>query len=74
MKFENILFESGHPDAEVRLIDFGLSTLLANHQDYRAGKGGTTYVMAPEALQGDYSSKSDMWSVGVIAFMLLLGQ
>ncbi len=68
------MFESGHPDAEIKLIDFGLSTHLANRQDHRTAKGGTAYVMAPEALQGNYSLKSDMWSVGVIAFMLLLGQ
>lgn len=32
---------------------------------------GTVYTMAPELLAGDYNSKVDVWSVGVIAFMLL---
>jgi calcium-dependent protein kinase len=32
---------------------------------------GTIYTMAPQVLQGIYSSKADLWSVGVIAYMLL---
>ena len=74
VKFENILFESGYPDAEIKLIDFGLSRHFARGKDQRTGYGGSLYVMAPEVLQGKYNPKSDIWSVGVIAYMLLSGR
>lgn len=35
---------------------------------------GTIYTMAPQVLQGIYTSKADLWSVGVICFMLLSSQ
>jgi calcium-dependent protein kinase len=35
---------------------------------------GTIYTMAPQVLQGIYTSKADLWSVGVISFMLLSSQ
>eukprot|EP00590_Aulacoseira_subarctica_P010604 CAMPEP_0172415214 /NCGR_PEP_ID=MMETSP1064-20121228/1683_1 /TAXON_ID=202472 /ORGANISM="Aulacoseira subarctica , Strain CCAP 1002/5" /LENGTH=548 /DNA_ID=CAMNT_0013152127 /DNA_START=66 /DNA_END=1712 /DNA_ORIENTATION=+ len=71
LKFENILFDSEHPDAEIKLIDFGLSRHFSRGQDQRTGKGGTVYAMAPEVLNGTYDPKADIWSIGVIAYMLL---
>jgi serine/threonine protein kinase len=45
LKFENILFESGHPDAEIKLIDFGLSRHFARGKDQRTGYGaGSVYM------------------------------
>jgi calcium-dependent protein kinase len=68
IKFENIIFESAHPDAEIKLIDFG----LAQDIDVMVECCGTTYTMAREVLTlKGYTNKVDMWSVGVIVYMML---
>ena len=52
------------------MIDFGLSRKYAS-SEHLHDTVGTVYTMAPEVLKGDYTSKVDVWSIGVIAFMLL---
>lgn len=71
LKFENIMFESKHPDATIKVIDFGLSKKFLGEPGFMTERVGTIYTMAPQVLQGMYSSQADMWSVGVMAFMLL---
>jgi serine/threonine protein kinase len=73
LKFENIMFESHRADAEIKVIDFGLSKkFLHNDTERYMSEGvGTIYTMAPQVLEGDYNSQADMWSVGVITYMLL---
>jgi len=72
LKFENIMFENKSPEAEIKVIDFGLSKKFATHKLGVMREGvGTLYSMAPQVLQGVYNSQADMWSVGVISYMLL---
>ena len=73
LTYENIMFENSSPDAEIKLIDFGLSTKFINKNQYFTEKVGTIYSMAPEVLDEEYTSKCDLWSVGVITYMLLSG-
>jgi calcium-dependent protein kinase len=70
LKYENIMFIDDTPNAEIRLIDFGLSQKFATGEHLHAFVG-TVYTMAPELINGDYDAKADIWSLGVIAFMLL---
>ena len=65
------MFESTHPEAEIKVIDFGLSKKYLPDSPYLSDGVGTIYTMAPQVLQGMYTSQADLWSVGVIAFMLL---
>jgi serine/threonine protein kinase len=73
LKYENILFVNESPKAVVKLIDFGLSKTYGEGQEMHDGVG-TIYTMAPEVLKGNYTAQADLWSVGVIAYMLLSSQ
>lgn len=70
LKYENIMFCDLSRHSPVKLIDFGLSQKFAKHEHLK-DTVGTVYSMAPELLEGDYDAKADVWSCGVIAFMLL---
>mmetsp|Transcript_7297 Transcript_7297/g.10327 ORF Transcript_7297/g.10327 Transcript_7297/m.10327 type:complete len:565 (-) Transcript_7297:188-1882(-) len=74
LKFENIMFENKNADAEIKLIDFGLSAKFSEHNPYLYDGVGTIYTMAPQVLQGVYTKQADLWSVGVITFVLLSGE
>jgi len=63
------------------LIDFGLS--FRWKKDFRKElvkkeeKGmlvGTAYYMAPEIFQSTYDERCDIWSLGIILFMLVTGE
>ena len=72
LKLENFIFVDKSPTSEMKMIDFGFSrTYLSS--DRIAAVVGTCYYMAPELLAGDYTFKADMWSLGVIAYMLMTG-
>jgi len=74
LKFENIMFESSSPTAEIKVIDFGLSKKYLPEAPRMMEGVGTIYTMAPQVLQGLYTSQADLWSVGVIVYMLLCGE
>lgn len=55
-----------------QIIDFGLSKKYGNQgKEAMTETVGTVYTMAPEVIKGEYDEKCDVWSIGVIAFMLL---
>lgn len=57
----------------VKLVDFGLArTYATGDQPMKAVCGSLPY-MAPEVLLGNYDSQCDMWSLGVLAFLLVTG-
>lgn len=73
LKLENFLFESKEKDALVKLIDFGLSKKYGIQR--MTTLVGTAYYIAPEILlhQDCYGPLCDVWSLGVILFMMLSG-
>ena len=72
LKPENLLLTASGKDAQVKLIDFGLAKVM--NEDTARSFLGTKGYLAPEMLQrSNYDKSVDMWSLGVIAFVLLCG-
>ena len=71
LKFENVLFQSKAPESEVVVIDFGLAKAKVARDKRLHDFVGTLYSMAPEVLRGSYDAKCDVWSIGVISYMML---
>jgi len=74
LKPENFLFDTSHEDAELKLVDFGLSNKFGSKFEAMHSPVGTIYYVAPEVLKGDYDSKCDLWSLGVIMHTMLSGR
>ena len=86
LKAENVLFlnkkelDSGYKDKKmnlineiknpIKLIDFGLSQIIKPDIKSRVG---TAYYVSPEILDGNYTAKCDVWSAGVLLYILLSG-
>ncbi|XP_055389023.1 LOW QUALITY PROTEIN: calcium-dependent protein kinase 4-like [Condylostylus longicornis] len=73
LKPENLLLENSNTDALIKIIDFGLSTHFASATKMK-DKIGTAYYIAPEVLAGSYTEKCDIWSSGVILYILITGR
>ena len=73
LKPENILYESNSPDAEIKIIDFGLSRKYSKDVKLHSVLG-TPYYVAPEVLKGSYDQKCDIWSIGAMTYLLLCGK
>ncbi len=74
MKPENILYES-FEDSVLKISDFGFAKDTSNSPDAALTQQlGTQGYCAPEVFSGDsYDSKCDIWSMGVIVYILLCG-
>ncbi|KAM4079892.1 hypothetical protein ACJW30_09G149100 [Castanea mollissima] len=72
LKPENFLFTSKDENSPLKAIDFGLSDYVK--PDERLNDiVGSAYYVAPEVLHRSYQTEADMWSIGVIAYILLCG-
>ncbi|KAI9030455.1 calcium/calmodulin-dependent protein kinase type 1D-like protein [Hyaloraphidium curvatum] len=73
LKPENLLMSSDAEDADIKLADFGLATVASGDDALKTSCGTLTYV-APEILRNQpYGRPVDMWSLGVITYILLSG-
>ncbi|CAD8061384.1 unnamed protein product [Paramecium sonneborni] len=72
LKPENILFDSKSQGATLKIIDFGASAKLVNDEKLNK-RIGTPFYVAPEVLNGSYDEKCDIWSLGVLLYILLCG-
>ena len=62
-------------DGKIKLGDFGLAAQLVQDEYYTKETKGTPKWMAPEILiTKPYNELADIWSLGIIAFELAIGQ
>ncbi|ONM20500.1 Calcium-dependent protein kinase 28 [Zea mays] len=73
MKPENFLFKSKKEDSPLKATDFGLSDFIKPGRQFRDIVGSAYYV-APEVLKRRSGPESDVWSIGVITYILLCGR
>jgi calcium-dependent protein kinase len=73
LKPENILLEEDEGRMRIRVADFGSSTFFTTNNKLN-GRFGTPYYIAPEVLSGSYDQKCDVWSCGIILYILLTGR
>eukprot|EP00747_Dinoflagellata_sp_TGD_P148505 gnl/TRDRNA2_/TRDRNA2_176928_c3_seq5.p1 gnl/TRDRNA2_/TRDRNA2_176928_c3~~gnl/TRDRNA2_/TRDRNA2_176928_c3_seq5.p1 ORF type:complete len:523 (+),score=148.64 gnl/TRDRNA2_/TRDRNA2_176928_c3_seq5:44-1570(+) len=74
LKPENFLFTTKDPieKSSLKIIDFGLACKFDKDQVLTT-KAGTPYYVAPQVLAGKYDQASDLWSLGVIMYVVLCG-
>ncbi len=73
LKPENLLLAYKHSDLEIKIADFGFAKQAKDEHSLSTMCGTPGYV-APEILRKEkYGTKADMWSMGVIVFILLGG-
>jgi calcium-dependent protein kinase len=72
LKIENLLYQNINDSVHIKIVDF--SDAVNTSESYMDGKLPPSVYNAPEILQGNYSEKIDLWSVGIILFYLVNGR
>ncbi len=72
LKPENLLLDKDTDNPKIKIIDFGTSQVFSGDKKM-SQKFGTPYYIAPEVLKKSYNEKCDLWSCGVILYILLCG-
>ncbi|KAJ8753594.1 hypothetical protein K2173_022835 [Erythroxylum novogranatense] len=73
LKPENFLFANKKENSALKAIDFGLSVFFKPAGEKFSEIVGSPYYMAPEVLKRNYGPEVDVWSAGVILYILLCG-
>lgn len=74
LKPENLLYLSEDDESIIKISDFGLAKLLDSSDKMMSTVCGTPSYLAPEIISGNkYTTQCDIWSIGVILYLLLCG-
>ena len=71
LKPENILMADNSDDADLKIVDFGLSKIIGPNETSLDPFGTLSYVAPEVLLQKPYGKEVDLWSLGVISYLLL---
>ena len=72
LKPENILLDDNTKEMLIKIIDWGCAVSFSTGKKLSEADG-TAYYIAPEVLKESYDEKCDVWSVGVILYIMLCG-
>ena len=73
LKPENIIYATTDYNSALKIVDFGTSACFKENE-VLSQKFGTPYYIAPEVIKKSYDNKCDIWSCGVILYVLLSGK
>ena len=73
LKPENLLLLNNDDDTHIKIIDFGTSLIFKKKNTSMFDRVGTAYYISPEVIDGYYDEKCDVWSCGIILYILLCG-
>lgn len=75
VKPENIMLSSTGRTDEVKILDFGISTVYDDSENARGSTAGTAHYIAPELVSGiPYGPRVDMYALGCTAYEMLTGR
>jgi calcium-dependent protein kinase len=74
LKPENVVFIDKDESSDIKLIDFGLGHLFNQNKNTMETKVGTCFYMAPEVISGKYTNACDVWSLGILLYVMISGR
>ena len=74
LKPENVLLTSSSDDSDIRILDFGLSKISTPNEKCTEPYGTLTYCVPEIILDEPYNKEVDMWSIGVMTYLMISGR
>ena len=73
LKTDNIMLTEASDKGNIKIMDFGLSKILGKKEKSTDGFGTLTFVSPEVLIRKPYNKEIDIWSIGVILYLLLSG-
>ena len=74
LKPENVLLTSSSDDSDIRILDFGLSKISTPNEKCTEPYGTLIYCAPEIILDEPYNKEVDMWSIGVMTYLMISGR
>ena len=74
LKTDNIMLTEASDKGNIKIMDFGLSKILGKKEKSTDGFGTLTFVSPEVLIRKPYNKEVDIWSLGVILYLMLSGE